>query len=138
MNQPLTHLIFLAGLGQVTILIASALVPFRLNWRDELRGLATPSSADALGVRRLCCAVDHRVRGAQHLATPASCKRQRLWPVDSAAMLRCFGAFGLLCRPIFDIKGYLNTWWAKAGYFALTLMFTALTIVYSWAALHAG
>ena len=40
MHQPLTHLIFLAGLSQVTILIASALVPFRLNWRDELRGLS--------------------------------------------------------------------------------------------------
>src|SRR5579863_5070244 len=38
-NQSLTHLIFLAGLGQATILFASALVPFQLNWRDELRGL---------------------------------------------------------------------------------------------------
>ena len=31
MNQPLTHLIFLAGLGQATILIASALVPWILR-----------------------------------------------------------------------------------------------------------
>ena len=39
MNHLLPHLIFLAGLGQMTILIASALVPFRLKWREELRGL---------------------------------------------------------------------------------------------------
>lgn len=26
-------------------------------------------------------------------------------------------------------------WWLKAGYFALTLMFAALTVVYTWATL---
>ena len=40
METTLSRLIFLAGLGQVGVLIASALVPFRLNWRDELRGLS--------------------------------------------------------------------------------------------------
>jgi hypothetical protein len=39
MHHSLTQLMFLAGLGQVAILITSALVPFRLNWRDELRSL---------------------------------------------------------------------------------------------------
>ena len=40
MDTLLTRLIFLAGLGQLSVLLASALVPFRLNWREELRGLS--------------------------------------------------------------------------------------------------
>ena len=36
----LARLIFLAGIGQSGILIASALVPFQLNWREELRCLS--------------------------------------------------------------------------------------------------
>ena len=40
MATGLARLIFLAGIAQVGVLIASAVVPFRLNWRDELRGLS--------------------------------------------------------------------------------------------------
>ena len=36
---PLAFLIWLAGLAQLSVLIASALVPFRLNWREEFVGL---------------------------------------------------------------------------------------------------
>ena len=35
----LTNLIVLAGIGQLCILVASAMVPFRLKWNDELRPL---------------------------------------------------------------------------------------------------
>jgi len=52
------------------------------------------------------------------------------------AYVAVFWGIRLALKAVFDIKGYLNTWWAKAGYSALTLLFTALTIVYSWAALH--
>lgn len=67
MNQPLTHLIFLAGLGQVTILFASALVPSRLNWRDELRGLPRLHRQMHWVYGGECRAVDHRVCIAQRL-----------------------------------------------------------------------
>ena len=40
MDTVLSRLIFVAGVGQVGVLVASALVPFRLNWRDELRALS--------------------------------------------------------------------------------------------------
>jgi hypothetical protein len=39
MDAMLPRLIFLAGLGQLGVLAAAALVPFRLNWRDELHVL---------------------------------------------------------------------------------------------------
>ncbi|NNM24700.1 MAG: hypothetical protein HKO59_01720, partial [Phycisphaerales bacterium] len=39
MEQILEHLIFAAGIGQLLVLVAAALVPFRLDWRSELRPL---------------------------------------------------------------------------------------------------
>ena len=40
-EQTTAALIFAAGLGQASILVASALVPSTLRWRDELRPLPT-------------------------------------------------------------------------------------------------
>lgn len=39
MDVALADLIRLAGAGQLCVLVASALVPFRLNWRRDLAGL---------------------------------------------------------------------------------------------------
>ncbi len=39
MHETLTTLITLAGIGQLLILIASAQVPFRLDWRAALAGI---------------------------------------------------------------------------------------------------
>ena len=36
MDNLLSTLIFAAGIGQLSVLIASALVPSRLNWKEEL------------------------------------------------------------------------------------------------------
>ena len=40
MEEALPNLLRAAGIGQLCVLIASALVPFRLNWREELRSLS--------------------------------------------------------------------------------------------------
>ena len=40
MSDTLSHLIFLAGVCQLGVLIASALVPIRLNWRYEFQSLS--------------------------------------------------------------------------------------------------
>jgi len=40
MHTTVASLIFTAGVGQLAVLIASALVPFRLNWRAELQCLS--------------------------------------------------------------------------------------------------
>ena len=39
-NEHLPDLIFAAGLGQASILIASAQVPFRMNWKKDLASLS--------------------------------------------------------------------------------------------------
>src|SRR5881296_3044907 len=40
MSEVLPGLIFAGGIGQLCVLVASALVPLRLNWRTELRSLS--------------------------------------------------------------------------------------------------
>jgi hypothetical protein len=37
-------------------------------------------------------------------------------------------------QAIFDVREHLTTWWLKAGYFMLTMMFALFTVVYAWAA----
>src|ERR1700757_2855143 len=39
MRNLLSHLIFVAGIGQLCVLIASALVPLRLNWKTIFQSL---------------------------------------------------------------------------------------------------
>jgi hypothetical protein len=48
-----------------------------------------------------------------------------------------FWGVRLAFQAVFDVKEHLNAWWLKAGYFVLTVLFTALTVVYAWAALGA-
>src|SRR5690348_14499545 len=40
MDETLPTLITLSGIGQLCVLVASALVPMRLNWKRELAGLS--------------------------------------------------------------------------------------------------
>jgi hypothetical protein len=40
MEPSLATLIFIAGIGQLSVLVASALVPVRLNWREEFKSLS--------------------------------------------------------------------------------------------------
>jgi hypothetical protein len=137
MNQSLTHFIFLAGLGQATILIASALVPFQLNWRHELHSLPRLHRQmhwvyGGYVVLSIMAFASLSIFNASELASGSGLAR------GFCAYVAVFWGIRLALQAVFDIKGYLNTWWAKAGYSTLTLLFTALTIVYSWAALHQG
>ena len=40
MHAYLPNLLFVAGIGQLSVLVASALVPIRLKWRDEFQPLS--------------------------------------------------------------------------------------------------
>jgi hypothetical protein len=135
MNQWLTHLIFLAGLGQTLILIASALVPFRLKWREELRSLPRLHRQmhwvyGGYVVLSIIAFASLSIINASELASGTGLAR------GVCAYVAVFWGIRLALQAIFDIKAYLTTWWTKAGYSALALMFAAFTIVYCWAALR--
>jgi uncharacterized membrane protein YhaH (DUF805 family) len=135
MRTSLARFIFFAGVGQLGVLIASALVPFRLNWREELRGLS-----------RLHRQMYWVYGGYVVLSIVAFAMLSVFHPDELAggsglargfcAYVAVFWGIRVGLQAVFDVKEHLTAWWLKTGYVVLTLMFTALATVYSWAALQ--
>lgn len=122
--------LFLAGVGQLGILVASSLVPLRLDWRTALQGLPklvrqlfwvygayTVMSIIALGLICLTCS-DELASGTR--------------------LARAFCAYGavfwglrLSLQTVLEAKPFLTTWWLCGGYHLLTCLFVALTAIYT-------
>jgi hypothetical protein len=135
MNIELSPLIFLAGIGQLGVLIAAALVPFRLKWRDELQHLSTLNRQmhwvyGGYVVLSIAAFAALSILNADALASGSGLAR------GISAYIGLFWGIRLALQAIFDVKAYLTAWWLKAGYFTLTVMFAGFTVVYSWAALQ--
>ena len=137
MHTMLGSLIFMAGVGQLAVLIASALVPFRLNWRGELECLSR------LHRQMYWVYGGYVVLSIVAFAALSILNSREL--ASGSALARCFCAYVAVfwgirvgLQAVFDVNDHLTTWWLKAGYFVLTLMFAALTVVYTWAALSVG
>lgn len=129
----LTPLLIAAGFGQFGVLIASALVPFQLNWRDAFRPLSRLHrqmywvyggyivlSIIAFGLLTILNAAE--LAGGSGLAR------------GFCLYVAIFWGIRLALQGIFDVKDHLTTWWLRAGYLALTLLFASFTIIYTWAA----
>ena len=133
-EAPLSRWIFGAGLGQLGVLIASALVPFRLNWRGELRSLSRLHRQmywvyGGYIVLSIVAFAALSLLDAGELAGGSKLGR------GFCAYVAVFWGVRLVLQGIFDVREHLTLWWTKAGYFALTLMFAAFTCIYLWAAL---
>lgn len=120
--------------GQLTIMIASALVPSRLRWRHELCDLPRLHRQmhwvyGGYVVLSIVAFATLSIRNSEELASGSSLAR------GFCAYVAVFWGVRPGLQAVFDIKEYSNTWWARAGYAALGLMFAALTLIYSWAAL---
>jgi hypothetical protein len=137
MDETLTTLITLAGVGQLGVLIASALVPIRLNWKAEL----------------LCLKKLHRqlywVYGGYVVMAIIAFGLISLFHARELAMgsglARClcgyiaiFWGVRLGLQAVFDVKEHLTAWWLKLGYHTLTVLFAAFTLLYGYAALRAS
>ena len=135
MDVALPDLIRLAGAGQLSVLVASALVPFRLNWTRDLAPLPrlhrqlfwtyggyVVLGIVTLGVISLTC--------ADELA--AGSRLARAVCVYGAA----FWGIRLCLQAVFDVKPHLTAWWLVAGYHLLTALFLAFTLVYGYAAVR--
>jgi len=133
-NVSLAQLLFYAGFGQLGVLIGSALVPFRLNWRNELRSLSRLHrqmywAYAGYIVLSIVAFATLSLFNAAELASGSSLAR------GFCAYVAIFWGIRVALQGIFDVKGHLAVWWLKVGYYALTLMFAAFTAIYSWAAL---
>jgi hypothetical protein len=130
MREVLSTLIFLAGLGQLFVLVASALVPIRLNWRAQfsilprlhrqmywMYGGYVVLSIVALG---LICLVN-----ATELASGSRLAR------SVCAYCAVFWGVRLSLQAVLDVKEHLTAWWLYAGEVALSLLFIYFTIVFT-------
>jgi hypothetical protein len=133
MDVALPDLIRLAGAGQLSVLVASALVPFRLNWKRDLASLPTLHrqmywtyggyvvlGIVALGGISLGCA-DELAAGTP-LARAVCAYGAVFWGVR------------LALQAVFDVRPHLTAWWLAAGYHALTGLFLFFAAVYGYAA----
>jgi hypothetical protein len=129
----LADLIFAGGIAHFCILIASALVPIRLNWRAEFQKLSplhrqmywvyggyVVLSIVALG---LISVVNSRELAAGSLLARSFC-------LYAAA----FWGIRLALQAVLDVKEHLTTSWLRLGYYALTLVFFSLTLLFGYAA----
>jgi hypothetical protein len=135
MKELIPRLIFLAGVGQLGVLIASALVPFQLKWKTELTVLSrlhrqmywvyggyVVLAIAAFGLISLF--------NARELANGSGLAR------GVCGYIGVFWGVRLVLQWVFDVKVYLSTWWLRLGYYTLTILFASFTLLYSFAALR--
>ena len=133
MREHLPTLILAAGFGQLSVLVASALVPIQLNWRRDLQvlnrlqrqmtwvyGGYVVLSIVAFGVISLT--------NATELASGSRLAR------SMCAYIAVFWGIRLALQAVLDVKEHLTTWWLAAGYRLLTVLFLCFVIVYGLAA----
>ena len=131
-------LLRLAGALHFGVLLASALVPFKLDWRTNLAPL--PRFLRRLfwvyGAFIVLCIAGFGVLTLAHAPALAAGE-----PV--ARSLCAFIALFWLARLavqwfVFEARALLTNWFYKLGYHTLTLVFLYFALVYGWAAWWAG
>lgn len=133
MSEHLPQLIRVAGGLHFGILIASALVPFRLNWRKELAGLPKLHVQMYLvyGGYIVLCIVAF---GLVSLSLPDELASGSPLARCVCGFVAVFWGVRVCLQPVFDSKPHLTTWWLRAGYHTLTALFLLFTAVYGYAA----
>jgi hypothetical protein len=130
----MARLIFAAGLGQAGVLVASALVPFQLNWREDLRPLSRLHRQmywvyGGYVMLSIVAFALLSIFNARELAEGGRLAR------GVCAYIAVFWGVRLALQAVFDVKEHLTAWWLKVGYFALSLLFAGFTLVYALASL---
>jgi len=128
-------LIFMAGAGQLGILIASALVPFQLKWKAELRVLSRLHRQMywiyggyvvlAIAAFGLICLFN-----ANELANGSGLAR------GICGYIAIFWGVRLALQWVLDVEAQLSTGWLRLGYHLLTILFAGFTLLFGFAALR--
>jgi len=125
--------IFFAGIGQLCVLVASALVPIRLRWKTGLQGLPRLH-------RQLFWVYGGYVvlaiisLGVICIVNAAELARGSLLARCVCGYIALFWGIRLSLQTILDVKEHLTTWWLKAGYHMLTVLFATFTVIFALAA----
>ena len=135
MSDHLPTIIFAAGIAQLCVLIASSLVPLRLQWKTSLASLPRLH-------RQL-----YWIYGGYVVLAIIANGLIAIFNADELAagslLARCvcgyiaiFWGVRLLLQTVLDVKEHLTTWWLVAGYHTLTVLFASFTAVFAFSALH--
>lgn len=132
MDVPLADLIRVAGVAQLGILVASSLVPFRLNWKRDLASLPT------LHRQMYWTYGGYVVLGIVFLGAVSIACADEL--ASGSRLGRAVCLYGLIfwgarlpLQAVFDAKPFLTAWWLSAGYHLLTVLFLSFVAVYAYA-----
>lgn len=127
----LERLIFLAGFGQLSVLVASALVPFQMDWRHEFQVLPRLHRqmywvyggyvVMAIISFGLICIFNSKELAGGSLLARSLC-----------GYMTVFWGVRLSLQGFLDVKSHLRTWWLGAGYRLLTVLFACFTAVFAW------
>jgi hypothetical protein len=131
----LSTAVFGVGIGQLCVLVASALVPVRLEWRRILEPLPPL-------VRQLFWVYGgYVVLSIISLGTICLVSSQEI--ASGSTLARSFCAYAMLfwgirlsLQPFLKAKPFLTTWWLATGYHVLTVLFTSFTLIFAWGLLH--
>src|SRR5205085_792682 len=110
------------------ILIASGLVPFRLNWRVIFQSLPR------LHQQMYWTYGGYVVLAIIAIALITVCNADELASGSGLARGFCgyaaaFWGIRVCLQAVFDVKEHLTTWWLRLGYHTLTVVFVSLTIL---------
>jgi hypothetical protein len=133
MKDFLSPCILVMGFAQMCVLIASALVPLRLGWRNQLRDLPQLHRQlfwvyggyivlSIVSLSWLCILNADELAAGSGLACSVCLYGAAFWGIR------------LSLQAFLDVRQYLTAWWLKAGYHLLTVLFASFTAVYLWGA----
>lgn len=133
-QQTLATVVFTAGVAQLGVLLASALVPFRLDWRHALSPLPWLHQQmywvyGGYVVMSIVAFALLSIFNAQELARGAGLSRGLCF------YIAVFWGIRLVFQGVFDVRAHLTVWWLRIGYHTLTVLFAMLAAVYGWIAL---
>ncbi len=135
MNEILPRLIFMAGIGQLGVFVASALVPFRLDWRHAL------SELPRLHRQMYLIYGGYVVLGIVALGLTSLLLYSEL--ASGSALACAFNIYAALfwgirlgLQAILDAKPYLTNWWLRLGYHLLSILFASFTVIFGFTAIR--
>lgn len=135
MTVNLANAIFCTGIGQLCVLVASALVPVRLKWQSVLAPLPPL-------VRQLFWVYGgYVVLSIISLGTICIFHAEELAAGSGLARAFCayatlFWGIRLSLQPFLSARHFLTTWWLRAGYHLLTFLFASFTLTLGWGTIH--
>ena len=134
MRDHMPALIFIAGLAQWSILVASALVPRELEWRTTLSVLPK-LYRQLFWIYGGYVVLGIIANGAVCVCFAAELANGSTFSRVVCGYIAIFWGVRLSLQAVLDAKPFLTTWWLRAGYHLLTVLFASVVLVLGWAAM---